>query len=329
MIGPSDPSACCSWLQDARRLGLAALGGQATVLLVLPGGDLRALQQACTLHLMQLLDGCPSGPQRAALEAMGPSPRLSTNDVFAGLLWLVCCSVRGRPLPGQPVKEQAGGGPKTRGGMFGMAVDLRFNCPPGALPHTFVGNAACAIHVRSSAAAPFLCSVPATSAPGGVRAGSGGLRVQPWFGPRDTDEMVEASLESARPSPPPSAPTLLPPGAVSLLSAAAGAVHGAVSELRSLGPSLAPRVLRSYASHANASTLHQVSAACRMRARNRERRKETGGWGMGDARGPSRDGRTWTPQTRTHPSPPPPPSPPTHNALPLAGRDSGILCGIL
>jgi hypothetical protein len=253
---------CFRLVQDAKRLGLSALGGQATVLLVVPERDLRALQQACMQHLLQLLDSCASGPRGAALSSAlslrdaGSPLRLSTNDISAGLLWLLCCSMRGRPLPGQPLKAKGQGRGEEGGGMFGMAVDMRFNCPPGTLPHTFLGNAACAIHVRSSAAGPLLS--PASSTPGGVGAGVEGPKVQPWLGPRDTDKVVESSLEPACTSSSP--PSLLPPGAISLLSAAAGAVHGAVAELRSFGPSLAPRVLQSYTSHASASSLHQVSA---------------------------------------------------------------------
>ena len=107
----------------------------------------------------------------------GESCLLTTNDVIAGLLWLVSCHVRGRPLPGQAllakssVKKSSetnskvtlgavrltskstsvkrvysdGGG---AGGSFGLAADMRKNLPGASLPANFMGNASCLLHIR-------------------------------------------------------------------------------------------------------------------------------------------------------------------------------------
>ena len=49
----------------------------------------------------------------------------------------------GRPLPGQPLAECGEGG----SGTFGLAADLRHNCPGGSLPSDYMGNAACLLHI--------------------------------------------------------------------------------------------------------------------------------------------------------------------------------------
>ena len=89
---------------------------------------------------------------------------LTTNDVLAGLLWLVSCQVRGRPLPGQGLavggskpkppptgassNSPPGEGCRDGGGSFGLAADMRRNLSGGSLPPSFMGNASCLLHIR-------------------------------------------------------------------------------------------------------------------------------------------------------------------------------------
>ncbi|KAF8069449.1 hypothetical protein HT031_001565 [Scenedesmus sp. PABB004] len=94
--------------------------------LLIPAGDVARLKA--------LAAGGPRGGAGAAA--------VSTNDALSALVWLACCELRGRPLPG------SGGG-----GVLGVAIDLRLNAPDLALPPDLFGNAAWGLHVSAGGAA--------------------------------------------------------------------------------------------------------------------------------------------------------------------------------
>jgi hypothetical protein len=76
-------------------------------------------------------------------------------------VWLLCCELRGRPMPG--------GGAADSGGALAVAVDLRRNFLRGQLPLTYIGEASWCLHV--TAPGPGTGPLPARDPTAGATAG--------------------------------------------------------------------------------------------------------------------------------------------------------------
>ena len=121
-------------MNDARRFGLPSiLNGipTSTLLIHIPQSDLERLRSSCMSHMELARRAGEGGLKREPIVvgSKDSGQALSVNSVLSGLIWALTCSIRGRPLPGQPIDplKKGGGGKQQFGGLFGITADLRFN----------------------------------------------------------------------------------------------------------------------------------------------------------------------------------------------------------
>lgn len=120
-------------LRDARRFGLRSIMHgipTTTILLHIPRTDLDKLRTMCSELLTMTAKMKSSDVDNDEKGRASPDRvvSLSANSVLSGLLWVLNCSIRGRPLPGQPVEEKIS--IFKHGSHFGITADLRFNLGP-------------------------------------------------------------------------------------------------------------------------------------------------------------------------------------------------------
>ncbi|KAF8062026.1 hypothetical protein HT031_004286 [Scenedesmus sp. PABB004] len=221
-----------AWAAPARARGVS------TELLHIPDAALRGLKVGGQLPARARAQGArrrtPAVSARAhtgrrrqatASALCGEGQWVSTNDALTALVWVLCCALRGRPLPGQPRPPG-----RLRESCVGIALDLRTAAAPtpasvpgggeggeGGLPLSWFGSAAWSVHVRACAADGAASELP------------GGCLAAPW-----------------RPDTPPEAwAALCGDGEALARSLAAGAarVRGALSAVRR-EPGLAGALLR-------------------------------------------------------------------------------------
>lgn len=146
--------------------------------------ELLHIPEAAATRLKQLaMAGCATGGG-AALASGGagvannlsgagssqtPQLSISMNDALSSFFWVLCCDLRGRPLPGHRPEASAADGAAAGSepevpNCFGMAVDLRQNGLQGRLPADYFGNASWLLTVRSSGSATTAAAVTAASA---------------------------------------------------------------------------------------------------------------------------------------------------------------------